>query len=237
MGVRTLERAADRGLRGGVEGRGPGRALPPGGAAVPAVRRAWGGARRQTRRAAEVSPRRARSARAQPRRAGAVLVCAAALAPGLSACDVELPRTAGRATAPADTVAGEVAFRLAGPNEAALVVPVHVNGAGPYDFVFDTGATITCVDPDIVRRLGLEETPFAPGVGIGVGGAERVRVVRLASLRIGAARVEDVLACVLELEQVRGLGLEVHGLVGLNFMKPFRITLDFERRVLRIVRP
>ncbi len=162
---------------------------------------------------------------------------ALALALAVTACEVEAPDVVGRAVAPADTAAGAVPFRLVGPGDAALAVPVHINGTGPYDFVFDTGATITCVDPDLVRTLDLEERPVAPGIGIGAGGAERLRVVGVDSMRIGAAEVHDLTACVLDLEQARRFGVDVHGLVGLNFMKPFRITLDFEGRVLRIVRP
>lgn len=153
------------------------------------------------------------------------------------ACRIESPPAAGRATAPADSAAGEVAFRLEGPNDAALVVPVHIEGTGPYDFVFDTGSTLTCVDPDLAARLGLEEHSVGPGVGIGAGGAERLSVVSIDSVRIGGALVTDVLACVVDLQTARRFGLEVHGLVGLNFMKPFTVTIDFDRGVLRIAPP
>lgn len=163
------------------------------------------------------------------------LVLAGAVAAG--ACRIESPSAAGKGIAPPDTAAGEVAFRLEGPNDAALVVPVYIDGTGPYDFVFDTGSTLTCVDPDLATRLGLEEQPVGPGVGIGAGGAERLSVVSIDSVRIGRALVTDVLACVVDLQTARRFGLEVHGLVGLNFMKPFTITIDFEREVIRIVQP
>ncbi len=153
------------------------------------------------------------------------------------ACRIESPATAGRATAPPDTAAGEVAFRLEGPNDAALVVPVHIDGTGPYDFVFDTGSTLTCVDPDLAAHLELEEQPVGPGIGIGAGGAERLSVVSIDSVRIGRAVVTDVLACVIDLQTARRFGLEVHGLVGLNFMKPFTVTIDFNRGILRITPP
>lgn len=153
------------------------------------------------------------------------------------ACRIESPPAAGRATAPPDTAAGEVAFRLEGPNDAAFVVPVYIEGTGPYDFVFDTGSTLTCVDPDLAAHLELEEHPIGPGVGIGAGGAEELSVVVIDSVRIGRAVVTDVLACVVDLQTARRFGLEVHGLVGLNFMRPFTITIDFERGILRIVPP
>lgn len=155
----------------------------------------------------------------------------------VGACRIEGPPTAGRAVAPVDTAEGEIPIRLVGPNDAALVVPVHINGAGPYDFVFDTGATLTCVDPVLVEQLGLEELPLAPGFGIGAGGAERLEVVAIDSMRIAMAGVSDLMACVLDLSQARRFGVDVHGLVGLNFIKPFRVTIDLTNGLLRIVQP
>jgi hypothetical protein len=39
---------------------------------------------------------------------------------------------------------------------------------------------------------------------------------------------------VLNLENLKGIGLEPDGLVGLNVLKEFRVTLDFERNVVRL---
>lgn len=58
---------------------------------------------------------------------------------------------------PSQTAPGEVTFELAGPNEAAMVVPVKINGKGPYDFVLDTGATFTCVDRSLAEELRLPD--------------------------------------------------------------------------------
>ena len=144
----------------------------------------------------------------------------------------EMGGAPARVEAPADSAAGEVAFELAGPNDAALLVPVYLNGQGPFDFVLDTGATFTCVDRDVAQRLQLPERTGALGIGAGVGGAGRIRLVRVDSLRVGASRALDVTACELDLAQVEQIGLEVDGLLGLNVLKEFRMTLDFEREVL-----
>src|SRR5690606_4489285 len=118
-----------------------------------------------------------------------------------------------------------VAFRLAGPNGAALLVPVHLNGQGPMEFVFDTGPTVTCVDASVAKALALPEVVAGSGVAIGARGAGRVRLVRVDSMRTGTAN--DLLAGVTDLDVLRAIGPGVRGLVGLNFMKPFHVTLDF----------
>jgi hypothetical protein len=52
------------------------------------------------------------------------------------------------------------------PNGAAILVPVKINGQGPYTFVLDTGATFTCIDQKLVDQLKLPETRGQIGVGI-----------------------------------------------------------------------
>ncbi|HEU4722225.1 MAG TPA: retropepsin-like aspartic protease [Gemmatimonadaceae bacterium] len=146
---------------------------------------------------------------------------------------------AGRteATPPADSAAGEIGFRLAGPGGAAIVVPVHVNGRGPIDLILDTGATITCVDTSLARELALPEQRLTVGAAIGVGGVGRVRLHRVDSLRIAGAVARRINVCSMDLAGMRAVAPSVRGLLGLNVLKPFTVTLDFERRVLRLAVP
>lgn len=147
------------------------------------------------------------------------------------------PTGPSRVAAPADSAAGEVALRLAGPNEAAILVPVRVNGQGPFEFLLDTGATLTCVDESLAQGLALPERRGLLGFGAGVGGGGRLRLVAIDSVQVGQARAYDLTGCVLDLEQARSIGLETHGLIGLNFLKPFRVVLDFERKVMSLQSP
>lgn len=148
----------------------------------------------------------------------------------LSACELAAP---ARTHAPADSAAGEVAFKLVGPNEAALVVPISINGREPVDFVLDTGATLTCIDVSLARVLGLREEGPMGGVGIGAMTVGRIETVRMDTLRVGNAVAYDVIACRLDLAPLR-TAFGAQGLLGLNFLKSFDVALDFERRVLRL---
>jgi predicted aspartyl protease len=165
-----------------------------------------------------------RASRATPVAAALLLAaCAGAVAPE-------------RVEAPADSAAGEVAFELAGPGGGALVVPVHVNGGGPFRFVLDTGATLTCVGSALADSLALPEQRGTVGVGAGIGGTGRMRLVRLDSLRVGGAMASGMTACSLDLEHIAEIGFDVQGLLGLNFLREFRVTLDFDRRVMTLSR-
>jgi predicted aspartyl protease len=146
---------------------------------------------------------------------------------------------AGRseATPPADSAAGEIDFRLAGAGGAAIVVPVYVNGRGPIDLILDTGATITCVDTSLARELALPEQRLTVGTAIGVGGVGRVRLHRVDSLRVAGAVARRINVCSMDLAGMRAVAPSVRGLLGLNVLKPFTVTIDFERRVLRLAAP
>ncbi|MGI9089804.1 MAG: retropepsin-like aspartic protease [Gemmatimonadaceae bacterium] len=142
-----------------------------------------------------------------------------------------------KVTVPVDSVAGEISFRLAGAGGAAIAVPVYINGHGPVDLILDTGATLTCVDDELARELALPQRVGAIGVGASVGGTGPLRLVRVDSLRVGGARASDITVCALDLQGLRAISPNVHGLLGLNFLKSFRVTINFQRRILTLATP
>jgi predicted aspartyl protease len=193
------------------------------------------------RRAPRSTPRaraaRAVAAHAIARAAGAL--SAIALLGAMAGCDrarVAATGDTGKA-AQAETAPGEVSIDVAGPGGAVLLVPVYINGKGPYDFVLDTGATMTCLDQSLADSLRLPARFGQVGVGLGVGGAGQVPIVRIDSLRTGDTSASQVSACLLDLSHLKALGPKVEGLLGLNFLKSYRVTLDFERNVARLEKP
>lgn len=153
----------------------------------------------------------------------------------LGGCTAGAP--APKVDTPVDSAAGEIKFELAGPGGAAVVVPVVINGQGPFDFALDTGATLTCIDQEIAKKLGLAEERGVRGIGAGMGTAGRISLVRVDSVRVGGAQVNDLMACALDLRHIETIGLGIDGLLGLNFLKSFRMTLDFQRDVLLLRTP
>jgi predicted aspartyl protease len=139
--------------------------------------------------------------------------------------------------APADAALGEVPLRFVGSNDAVLIVPVHINGEGPFDLVLDTGATWTCVTDEVAQRLDLPDQPGAVGFGAGVQSAGRVRLIRFDSVRVGPASAQDMGGCVLDLSSLAAVGTRVDGLLGLNFLRSFDVHLDFTRDVLTLTSP
>ena len=151
-----------------------------------------------------------------------------------SGCELPLTREVG---APADAAPGTVAFKMAGPNDAAIIVSVKINGRGPYDFVLDTGATFTCVDDELADELKLPEWKGGFGtVVVGPAGGE-MRLLKIDTLEVGGAKASSLAACSIDLNRIAPPGLGIHGLVGLNFLKSYRVTIDFEKKSLRLEKP
>jgi predicted aspartyl protease len=112
-----------------------------------------------------------------------------------------------------------------------------VNGKGPVDLILDTGATLTCLDDSLTHELNLPRRVGAVGVGAGVGMAGPVRLLKVDSLRVGAAAASNITVCSLDLRVLQQVSPGARGLLGLNFLKEFRVNIDFKRRVLQLTAP
>lgn len=155
----------------------------------------------------------------------------------LAGCEVPLGGGPAEVRAPADSASAAIPFTLAGPGGAALVVPVSINGGPEVPFVLDTGATLTCLDAARADSLDLPRRPGVSGFGAGVGGSGTVGIVQADSFRVGNATAYDLSICTIDLSAIEGVGLEAQGLVGLNFLKSFRVGLDFEAETLTLEAP
>jgi predicted aspartyl protease len=153
----------------------------------------------------------------------------------LSSCQFPIDPT--RAEVAVDAEAGEVAFELAKPNDTAILVPVMIGESGPHNFVVDTGATVTCVAEALAGELELKERRGISGIGATISSSGSLRLVEVPSMTIGTTRVRNVTACVIDLSQLRQVGLEADGLLGLNVLKNYLVTFDFENRIMKLEVP
>ena len=111
-----------------------------------------------------------------------------------------------------------------------IVVPVIINGSGPYDFMLDTGASLTILDPKLAEELALA------GVGekkiVGVQHTETVSTVHVDSIAVvgTVSVVEDVIVS----DRVRSLPVKVRGVLGEDFLQNFDVLIDYRHQVLQL---
>src|SRR2546429_8904977 len=161
----------------------------------------------------------------------AILIFLVALLASWTACVIQAPKDIG---VPAETAPGEVNFELAPPNDAAIIVPVKINGHGPFKFVLDTGATFTCIDQKLVDQLKLPEWRGQLGIGVLQPSEGAVKLVSLDTFEVGNVKATDMKACAIEFSRLQTGGLDARGLVGLNFLKSFQVKIDFKKKVLHL---
>ena len=110
------------------------------------------------------------------------------------------------------------------------VVTVQVNGTRPAKMILDTGASHTIVSFAVARDLSLWAQGRATSMTMHTaGGAVQADVLSITSIQIGEADVRDVEAVIHDLPDAPP-GIE--GLLGLNVLRHFTVTLDTVRHRL-----
>jgi predicted aspartyl protease len=129
----------------------------------------------------------------------------------------------------------EIAFRYANAEDPLVVVPIFVNEKGPYDFALDTGASRTVISLELAAEFGLAAEKISQMTAGGGNGT--VSRVQLSSLAIGSARQKNLAAAASDfLTQLSAeLGSKLHGIVGYDFLRHYRVTLDYPRKGLTLV--
>jgi hypothetical protein len=123
-----------------------------------------------------------------------------------------------------------IKFRLL--RETVVVLPAKVNGAGPFDFVLDTGTTTTLLDSDLARRLSLSALDR---VQLGsVDGNQTVVRTSLSSLALASASVKNIEALVFDLREFKTVDSRIAGVLGQSFLSHFNYLLDYRRRSLTL---
>jgi len=129
------------------------------------------------------------------------------------------------------------------------IVPVLLNGHGPFAFGVEIGRGRTMLTEAAVRAIGID--PAAIPEKLTLGGQGRsldFPLIRLKSLAIGAAELREFHAMVWGLgitwergrsrsvsqKEAAALQPEWMGIVGFDFLKSFNVTFDFPRKKLRL---
>jgi predicted aspartyl protease len=112
--------------------------------------------------------------------------------------------------------------------DSLVVVPVTLNGAGPYKFLLDTGATNTIVSSRVADHLKIQA--FRHATLLTAGGELPITVRIVKTVKIGSVEITDMQIAVAEADVFRKL--EVDGIIGADCLKQFKISIDYTRRML-----
>ena len=111
-----------------------------------------------------------------------------------------------------------------------VVVPVMVNGRGPFHFIVDTGASRSTISPHLVRALGLTPTLGATVTVNGITGAAQADYVVVDSLQAGDLLIDATALPVVWAPVMAG----ADGILGAAGLTGKSLLIDFQRNRVEI---
>jgi predicted aspartyl protease len=134
--------------------------------------------------------------------------------------------TTDPATTPTDTPppADELAFTHAG---LRMTVPVLIAGAGPFEFIIDTGAQRTVISRELAGKLGLPASRIVRLTAM--TGTQEVGTVIIPSLSVstlGGDRIEAPALAAAHLGAV--------GILGIDALQGHALAIDFDSRSMTV---
>lgn len=134
------------------------------------------------------------------------------------------------ATLPADSQPGKatVPFKRAG---AVVIVEAILNNQEPVNVVVDTGASMTMLTRATAAKLGLDTTkPVAMMKFHTANGGIEAPVLNLSSLTVGGLRLDNLQVVIHDWSP----HADVHGLLGLNYLRHFKMDIDTDKSTLEL---
>ncbi len=133
-------------------------------------------------------------------------------------------------TAPATNI---VTTKIKLDDLSMIIIPVGINGSGPYDFLLDTGCAKTIVDQKLADQLGLPRAGEKTVVGILA--STRMSVVHVNSLSVAGASVPG--GEIFSSDHPATVTSNVRGVLGEDFLRNFDLLIDYRHQTIRIESP
>ncbi len=126
--------------------------------------------------------------------------------------------------------AGSIKFKLL--RDFLIVIPVSIDGHGPYNFIFDTATTMTTIDPALARELNLKVSGST--TIITASGTNEASHAAVESISIGEKDVRLNSVVISDLPELHTIDGTIRGILGANVISSFNYLIDYEAKTLTI---
>ncbi len=113
---------------------------------------------------------------------------------------------------------------LSRSSDMHFAIPVEVNGAGPYDFIIDTAASVTAVSPQLAQTLHLSAAAGMGPAMHGASGNQSLPIYQLTEIKSAVFDQTNVVAAGLP---ATSFGARHDGIIGIGAWRGKRLELDF----------
>jgi hypothetical protein len=113
--------------------------------------------------------------------------------------------------------------------DGRILVPVRINGEGPFTFIFDSGAA-AALSPELAKRLGLPLTKPYSEAGTGAGAVESSRAT-LAQFALGSLILRDQTVDVIAMRDMPPVfgTQQIDGIIGRPVFSKSVVVVDYDR--------
>lgn len=122
-----------------------------------------------------------------------------------------------------------------------MVIPLSINGKGPYNFVLDTGVGLFLItDPKLVDTLQIENLRSITIAGFGKGTDLGAYVTPSLKVQVGSAVASSIPAAILKNDvfELSGFaGMPIHGLIGYELFSSFSVKISYSQNLVTLYRP
>jgi len=137
-----------------------------------------------------------------------------------------------RVQVPFTVTRAQTTIKLGTTSWGYLIVPVAINGSGPYPFLLDTGSNRTLVRNELLDTLGISSKELIPAnmtAGVSYLHPTVAESVTVAGLTVHGLGVEGI-----DADQISRLRISIQGVLGEDFLKHFDILIDNHRKTLTL---
>ena len=128
-----------------------------------------------------------------------------------------------------------VTARIRIMDDYMIVVPVTINGSGPYDLLLDTGSNNTMLDEKLADELALRRGH--EDAVVRVWGSLATSAVYAESFSIAGATVAGKDLTLFTCAMIPGLPPKLRGILGEDFLQKFDILIDYKHQLIRLDPP
>jgi len=121
-----------------------------------------------------------------------------------------------------------------------MVIPLKINGKGPYNFVLDTGVGLFLItDPKLIDTIKIANLRSIRITGFGEGNELSAFVSPSLKVQVGSTVAQSIPAAILKndvFELSSYAGMPIHGLIGYEFFSSFTVKISYSMSAITVYR-